>query len=384
MSLKPDPPTAAVPALARILVVDDEAPQMRALCETLSDHEYETHGCTSPHAALATLRKQKFDLLLTDLMMPGMDGISLLRAAHETDPDLVGILMTGHGTIDTAIAAMKSGALDYILKPFKLSVILPVLTRALNVRQLRRENAALDARVRERSAELEAANRDLDAFASSVAHDLHAPTRHVNGYAQILLQRYAAELSPEAQGHLRVIADAAERMGHLIADLLAFSRLARAEMQRQPVALDALVARLRHELKFETENREIVWEVAPLPVVPADESMLRQVLVNLLSNAIKYTRGRTPAVIEVGSRPGEPGETICFVRDNGAGFDMRFVGKLFGMFERLHRADEFEGTGIGLANVRRIIQRHGGRTWAEGEVGKGATFFFSLPDAKAD
>jgi signal transduction histidine kinase len=366
-----------VPA-TRILIVDDEAPQMKALCDTLRDEGYEAAGFTSGQDALAALREKSFDLLLTDLMMPEMDGIALLRAAQEVDRQLVGIVMTGHGTINTAVEAMQVGAIDYVLKPFKLSAAIPVISRALAMRRLRVENAKLEQLLHERNAALEAMNDELEAFASSVAHDLHAPARHIAGYAEILLEDCAGELSENAQRHLQTISGAAERMGQLISDLLAFSRLARSEMHRRPVNLGELVTRVRGELEYETRGRAIVWKVADLPTVEADHSLLRQVFYNLLSNAIKYTRKRETATIEIGCRE-EPGELVCFVRDNGAGFDMRYVEKIFRIFQRLHRADEFEGNGVGLSSVQRIVHRHGGRIWAEAEVDRGAVFTFTLP-----
>ena len=363
----------------RILIVDDEVAQMKALCDTLELHGYETMGFNNGQEALDVLQAAKFDLLLTDMMMPGMDGLSLLRAAQKLDPNLVGVVMTGHGSIDTAVEAMKAGALDYILKPFKVRVILPVLSRALTVRELRLRNAALEQRERQHTIELEAANEELDSFASSIAHDLSAPARHVAGYAQILMEAHAAELSPTTLEYVRNIIKAGDRMGALIADMLAFSRLARAEIKREPVDLGALVESVRIELGPETKGREIVWKVSELPIVQADESMLRQVVHNLLSNAIKYTRGRASAEIEINSQVDRMNRIVVSVRDNGAGFDMRDSDKLFGMFQRLHSSSEFEGTGIGLANVRRILQRHGGQSWATAEKGKGAKFYFALP-----
>jgi hypothetical protein len=373
-------------AIPRLLIVDDEAAHTKALCDTLRAHGYETRGVGSGEAALVELRAAKFDLLLTDLMMPGMDGIALLRAALATDPELVGVIMTGQGTIATAVEAMKEGALDYILKPFKVTGILPIIARALEVQRLRRENAALQRGLRERTVELEAANESLDAFAGSVAHDLTAPARHITSYARLVLRDHDAELSPDAQRHLRVIADAGERMGRLIADLLAFSRLIRSELHRVPVDLGALVTRVWNELATEREAIEtksdariFSFKMADLPVVRADETMLRQVFYNLLSNAVKYTRGKNPAEIEVGREPPEEGSVSIYVRDNGVGFDMQYAERLFGMFQRLHSAEQFEGHGVGLAHVRRIIQRHGGRIWAEAEPEKGATFRFVLP-----
>ena len=368
----------AVAPKAKILVVDDEVAHMRALCDTLRDHGFETVGLASARVALETVKGTKFDLLLSDLMMPEMDGIALLQGATKTDPDLVGIIMTGEGTIATAVAAMKSGALDYILKPFKLSAILPVLERALTVRNLRLENARLEREVRERTVALESANHELEAFSYSVSHDLRAPLRHITGFAQILHQSVGASISEEDRHVLERILTSADRMSRLIADLLAFSRTSRAELHRGRVNLQELVESVVAEIQPETAGRNIIWKQGALPEVMADSSLLRQVVSNLLMNAVKYSRPRDPAEIEIGCLP-DAKETVIFVRDNGVGFDMSFADRLFGVFQRLHSDQEFEGTGVGLANVRRIIARHSGRTWAESRLGEGATFYFSLP-----
>jgi PAS domain S-box-containing protein len=228
--------------------------------------------------------------------------------------------------------------------------------------------------------ELAAVNRELEAFSYSVAHDLRAPLRHVIGFASMLQRSAGHRLEDTETRHLRTIIDAGNSMGRLIDDLLAFSRMGRTALHRRRISLDAVVRDVLQELQGTATDREIAWTVHPLPDVIADPVMLRLAIVNLLSNAIKYTRGRTLATVEVGVDSGTPDETIVYVRDNGAGFDMKYAHKLFGVFQRLHNSDDFEGTGIGLANVRRIVQRHRGRVWAEGVVDGGATFFFSLPD----
>jgi signal transduction histidine kinase len=244
--------------------------------------------------------------------------------------------------------------------------------------RLRVLNGDLERRVLARTAELEASNRELEAFSYSVSHDLRAPLRHIDGFADLLKRQAQSGLDEKSKRYVETIARAAKNMGVLIDDLLSFSRMARSEMQHGPVDLGRLVADVRATLKVDGVDREIVWSVAALPQIHGDQAMLRLALVNLLSNAVKYTRGRMPARITVGVT-GAENETVLFVQDNGAGFNMEYQDKLFGVFQRLHSADEFEGTGIGLANVRRIIERHGGRVWAEGEVGKGATFFIALP-----
>jgi len=226
---------------------------------------------------------------------------------------------------------------------------------------------------------LEAANKELEAFSYSVSHDLRAPLRHIDGYASLLAKAGAISLDDKAKRYLQTISESATRMGQLIDDLLVFSRMGRQEMLRGTVNLNQLIAALRHDLRHDLQDRAISWTIAELPEVTGDAAMLRQVFVNLIANAIKFTGTRPHAMIEIGSLDNGPDEAVLFVRDNGVGFDMRYANKLFGVFQRLHRADEFEGTGIGLANVRRIIHRHGGKTWAEGALGEGATFYVSLP-----
>lgn len=513
-----------VTARPRLLIVDDEVAQMTALCNTLEDQGYVTTGLTSANQALAVLRGQEFDLVLTDLMMPEMDGIALLRAALEMDANLVGIVMTGHGSIDTAVEAMQGGALDYIQKPFKLSVIVPVVARALGVRRLRIENAELERRVREHAAELaaanqerdkffdtsldmlciaksdgyfkrlnpsftetlgwsmeellerpfidfvhsddrdstlrevekqnlgeavlnfenryqhkdgswrwlswrsgslrdglmyatardvtqqrqtqadllertsqlEAANKELEAFSYSVSHDLRSPLRTIDGFSKAVLEDYGAQLPPEAQRHLQFVREGAQQMGALIDDLLTFSRLSRQPLDRRTLDTARLVNQSLDELRPQQQGRQIELRMVELPPCRGDPSLLKQVWINLLSNALKYSSKRETAIIEVGAVPAPVSgasvdappaagtaastnhEIAYFVRDNGVGFDMRYAHKLFGVFQRLHRAEDYDGTGVGLAIVHRIIHRHGGRVWAEAAVDRGATFYFTL------
>ena len=239
-------------------------------------------------------------------------------------------------------------------------------------------NTDLERRVTERTAQLAATNRELESFAYSVSHDLRMPLRHIDGYIELLAGESQGRLTGEAQRYLQVVTDASRKMGQLIDDLLAFSRMGRVELIESSVALDALVEETIQAMAPDTGQRNIAWTVQALPVVRGDPVMLRQVFANLLGNAVKYTRPRDPARIEIGSLGEEEGRLILFVRDNGVGFEMKYADKLFGVFQRMHRADQFEGTGIGLANVRRIIARHGGRTWAEATLERGATFYFTL------
>jgi hypothetical protein len=250
--------------------------------------------------------------------------------------------------------------------------------------EIRWLNEELEQRVIERTAQLKTANKELEAFAHSVSHDLRAPLRHITGFVQLLNQREEERLDATSSRYLNVIVESVDRMGQLIDDLLAFSRTGRAEMQVKRVELDELIQEVRQELTPEMEDRHITWEINPLPPVQADPALLRQAWVNLLSNAIKFTAPRPKAHIEIGTVQEKSGgsEVTLFVRDNGVGFDPQYTHKLFGVFQRLHGKDEFEGTGIGLATVRRIVERHGGRVWAEGDLDHGATFYLTLRQAK--
>lgn len=240
-------------------------------------------------------------------------------------------------------------------------------------------NLELEARVVERTTQLETANKELEAFTYSVSHDLRSPLRAIDGFSRMLLRDYAAQLPTEGQRRLQVVRDNAKRMGQLIDDLLAFSRLSRQPLQKRRVAPADLVYQVFRELSSERENRRVEIQIDDLPLCEADPTLLKQVFVNLLSNALKYTRLREIAQIEIGYIPLEADKNVAyFVKDNGVGFDMRYADKLFGVFQRLHRAEEFDGTGVGLAIVQRVILRHGGRVWAEAQVDQGATFYFTL------
>jgi PAS domain S-box-containing protein len=237
----------------------------------------------------------------------------------------------------------------------------------------------LNRELTKRSAELQATNKELEAFAYSVSHDLRAPLRHMAGYTELLQKSVATSLDDKGRRYIGTILDSAKRMGMLIDDLLSFSRIGRAETRVTMVSLEQLVKEVQTEVWRETENRDLTWKIGRLPDLYGDRSMLRVVLVNLISNSIKFTRQQAHPEIEIGCSEERQDGVVVFVKDNGVGFDMKYVNKLFGVFQRLHRAEEFEGTGIGLATVQRIIHRHGGQVWAEGQVGAGASFYMLLP-----
>jgi PAS domain S-box-containing protein len=303
-------------------------------------------------------------------------------------------LVTGAGSLIGRPIAMTARRADGVEFPIEMgiaritgsgpalysAVIRDMTAHQAAAEEVNRLNAELEQRVRDRTAELETANHELESFSYSVSHDLRAPLRHITGFVSMLKARSDTKLDAESRDLLQSIMASADRMSRLIEALLALSRTGRTELHKQRVSLDQLLRSVRAELQDESRDRKIDWRVEPLPDVEGDPELLRQVLVNLLSNALKYTRPRPIPRIEIAAHR-EGNNIVCDVRDNGVGFDPRYTGKLFGVFQRLHRANEFEGTGIGLATIRLIIQRHGGRVWAEGEADKGATFHFSLPAA---
>ena len=394
----------------RMLAVDDSPTYLNKIVLELEKDGYTCERATSGEECLRKLAERPFDCIILDLIMPGMDGIEVCHRIAEMRSDLphplAVLMLTAHENKEDLTRALEAGADDFVGKSSDLTVlkgrIRALLRRNFYLEENRKiieelkakeveivrsriekeaaqAQVALAHRLEIANRELEAANKELESFSYSVSHDLRAPLRHIDGFVGLLQKHAAGDLDEKGNRYLRTISESAKQMGRLIDDLLAFSRTGRAEMCQTRVSMERLFKDVLNDLQPDMQGRQIVWKNGHLPEILGDHSMLRQVMVNLMANAVKYTRTREAARIEVGCASDTQDETAFFILDNGVGFDMQYVNKLFGVFQRLHSANEFEGTGIGLANVKRIIQRHGGRVWAEGVVDRGATFYFSIP-----
>lgn len=329
--------------------------------------------------AAAQGRVKKEDLLGNTMMdvYPGIENTEMFSALRRCMEERMPCKIENLFTFDDLTTGWFRLSMEPVQEGvFILSVDITQEKRASE--ELDRYRGHLEELVKERTAALEEVNRELEAFSYSVSHDLRAPLRHVDGFTKLLAKRTQATVDEESRRYLELISNATREMGTLIDELLAFSKAGRAEMSKSRVSVRSLVDRAILELDNDTHDRTIEWEIGPLPEVEADQQLLYLAVFNLLSNAVKYSANQEKAEIVISHRR-EGREDVFAVRDNGVGFDMKYAGKLFGVFQRLHNAEDFKGTGIGLANVRRIIARHGGKTWAEGKVNEGAAFYFSLP-----
>jgi two-component system, sensor histidine kinase and response regulator len=357
-----------------ILMVDDQPAKLLSYETILNELGENLIKANSGREALELLLKHNIAVVLMDVSMPELDGFELAEMMHEHprfQKTAIIFISAVHMTDLDRLKGYERGAMDYISVP-----VIPGLLRAkVSVfAELHRKTQQLETL----NDQLAAANKELEAFSYSVSHDLRAPLRQVDGFSKILLREFGPQLDSGGQHYLERIREGVQRMGRLVDDLLNLGRVGRQVVVRRPTELKATVMEALAELKPDIADREIEWRIGDLPLVQCDPGLMKLVFANLLSNAIKFTRQQKQAVIEVGQMVVE-GQPAIFVRDNGVGFNMRYAHKLFGIFQRLHPQGDFEGTGVGLANVRRIIDKHGGQIWAKAEPYKGAAFFFTLP-----
>jgi two-component system, sensor histidine kinase and response regulator len=376
--MNPEQPNNAAGQPASILVVDDTPANLQVLAGMLKDRGYKVRPVPGGKLALLAAQRDPPDLILLDINMPEMNGFEVCDHL-KADARLHGIPVIFISALTEQMDKVKAfavGGVDYLTKPFQMEELYARIETHLNLRRLQIE-------LEETNAQLDASNKELESFSYSVSHDLRAPLRAIDGFSRILLEDHALHLSDEGKHYLNLVRDNTRQMGQLVDDLLAFSRLGRESLAKQTVDPSKLVSLCLAEMQKEQEGRHVKIVIGDLPFCRADPNLLKQVWTNLISNALKYTRKQEVVRIEIGCRTeprvsGHGTETVFFVKDNGAGFDMKYAHKLFGVFQRLHRAADYDGTGVGLAIVQRIITRHGGRVWGEARLNQGATFSFTL------
>jgi two-component system sensor histidine kinase/response regulator len=370
----------------KVLLIEDNPADEQLVRHLLraAGPSFELAGAATLAAGLAVLTGPGADVVLLDLSLPDSHGLETLSHVLAAREDLPVVVLSGHDDEDLAYRALQAGAQDYLVKGMHDAALLRRVLRYATERkrletQLRMLNAELEARVERRTRELAQANRELESFAYSVSHDLQAPLRTIGGFSEILASDFAHALDEEGRGYLQRLREAGHHMGELLEALLELSRVSRHRLRPGPVDLGGLALQLFAELQAGEPERAVTLELAGDLECHGDVRMLEIALRNLLNNAWKFTRPRTPGRILIRAH-GEAGERVFEICDNGVGFDAQYAARLFEPFQRLHRANEFEGTGIGLATVQRIIHRHGGRVWADGAAGVGATFRFTLPE----
>jgi len=376
----------------KVLLVEDNPSDARLIQESLAeatDDSFDLETVDTLAAGLHRLGCGGIEAILLDLALPDSFGQETFVRAKAQAMGVAIIVLTGLVDDSLALKLVQGGAQDFVAKVEVTGnnltrAILYAIERERLEQKFRKLNEDLEQRIRERTAELESSNKELEAFSYSVSHDLRGPLTTLHGFADLLLEKYGSALGEQPRNYLHRINEAVTRMSCLIDDLLKLGKVNRQQLSLCDVGLRRLVEEVVHELETETANRKIEWRIEALPVIQCDRGLMKQVLTNLISNAIKYSRTRDPAIIEVRGVFIE-GESTVLVRDNGVGFDLTSAEKLFSPFQRFHRAEEFEGTGIGLATVQRIIDKHRGRIWAHSEPQKGSTFYFTVgpPDKKA-
>ena len=370
-----------MPEPINILLVDDKPENLTVLESILEGADYRLTKAQSAQEALVALFATDFALIVLDVRMPETSGFELAKIIKERKRtrDVPIVFVTASYSEDEHIlTGYSAGAVDYLTKPIKPAIL---KSKVAVFAELYRKTKALDEAnqvLNRRNAELLAANQELEAFSYTVSHDLRAPLRGIAGYSSILVEDYEPKLDEEGKQVLGVIQRETERMGRLIDELLKFSRLGRQQMRSAVLDMTDIAKSVIEDLVARHAGQKPQLELGPLPPAHGDEALMRQVFVNLLSNALKFTRHKEVAKIDIGSQS-DAEQNTYYVKDNGAGFDSKYSNKLFGVFQRLHREEEFEGTGVGLALVQRIIHRHGGRVWAEATLNEGATFYFTLP-----
>jgi signal transduction histidine kinase len=371
-------------ARTSILLVDDHPENLLALEAALEPLGQELVRAGSGQEALRKVLAQDYAAILLDVQMPSMDGFetATIIRSRERSRNTPILFLTAHPADEHQVFhGYASGAVDFLTKPYAPEILCSKVRVFVDLARQARTQKALNLELERLNAELKASNQELEAFSHSVSHDLRAPLRQLAGFLDLLEDCLPRPGNAQALDCLNSAQAAARSMNQLIDGLLGFAGLSRAPMARERVDLNLLLASVLPEAQAQFPERAIEWRLGPLPAVTGDPALLRSAFLNLLGNAGKFTRDAARAVVEVGQLASPPEESWVFVRDNGAGFDPAYAHKLFGMFQRLHSQAEFPGTGVGLANVQRIVQRHRGRVWAEGLPGRGATFCLAFPRA---